>query len=192
MAQIKIKKIQSKTKKTPQKTQVAKNTQKVKEKKIVRMLDIAEVIRWKAPDYYTFEKSPFWALSVGAIAILASLILIYSENYFPVIIIILAVIVTFQVAHEKPKTQEFALDEGGALSRNSYIPYSELKSFWIAKHGAKSILYLEPISPLKAPVVIPLGEERGENIRHHLLRYLPEKLEAGEEFSEKLIRIFKL
>ncbi|OQA52259.1 MAG: hypothetical protein BWY43_00572 [candidate division WS2 bacterium ADurb.Bin280] len=190
MAQIKVKKIATKAKKTPSKAKVVKKQDK--EKKIVRMLDIAEVIRWKAPDYYTFEKSPFWALSVGAIAILSSLILIYSENYFPVIIIILAVIVTFQVAHEKPKTQEFALDEGGALVRNSYVPYSELKSFWIAKHGAKSILYLEPVSPLKSPIVIPLGEEKGDNIRHHLLRYLPEKLEAGEEFSEKLIRIFRL
>lgn len=191
MTQIKIEKKIAESKAKTVKKPVRQAT-KVKEPQMVRMIDIAEVIRWKAPDYYTFEKSPLWALSVGAVAIIASLILIYSENYFPVIIVILSVIVTFQIAHEKPKTQEFALDEGGALSRNTYIPYSELKSFWIAKHGFKSILYLEPVSPLKAPVVVPLGEERGENIRHHLLRYLPEKLEAGEAFSEKLIRIFKL
>ncbi len=150
------------------------------------------IIRWNAPDYYTFEKSPYWSLIVGLIAIAASLILIYTNNYFPVIIIILAVIVTFQVAHEKPKAHEFAVDESGVLSRNTYIPYIELKSFWIAKHGTKSILYLEPVSRLKSAVVIPLGNQGAPEVRNFILRFLPEKLEYGELFSEKLIRIFRL
>lgn len=156
------------------------------------MIEMSDVLKWKAPDYYTFEKSPFWALGVGLVAIAFSLVLIYTENYFPVIIIILAVIVTFQIAHEKPKTQEFAIDEGGVLSRNNFIPFNEIKSFWIAKHGPKSILYLEPVNPIKGPVVIPIGGADPATIRNLLLRYLPEKLEAGEAFSEKLIRIFRI
>lgn len=168
-------------------------TQKSATKKdSIKMVEMAEVLRWKAPDYYTFEKSPFWALGVGLVAIIFSLILIYSENYFPVIIIILAVIVTFQIAHEKPKTQEFAIDEGGVLSRNTFIPFNEIKSFWLAKHGQRSILYLEPVNPIKMAVVIPIGGADPIEIRNFLLRYLPEKLEAGEALSEKLIRIFKL
>lgn len=158
----------------------------------LEMIEMSDVLKWKAPDYYTFEKSPFWALGVGLVAIAFSLVLIYTENYFPVIIIILAVIVTFQIAHEKPKTQEFAIDEGGVLSRNNFIPFNEIKSFWIAKHGPKSILYLEPVNPIKGPVVIPIGGADPATIRNLLLRYLPEKLEAGEAFSEKLIRIFRI
>jgi len=173
--------------------QAKKPTSKKPVKKpAVQMVDMADVLKWKAPDYYTFEKSPFWALGVGIVAIAFSLILIYTENYFPVIIIILAVIVTFQIAHEKPKTQEFAIDEGGVLSRNAFVPFSEIKSFWIAKHGPKSILYLEPVSPIKAPIVIPVSGANPVEIRNFLLRYLPEKLEAGEALSEKLIRIFRI
>lgn len=160
--------------------------------KIEKYAPQENLLRWKAPDYYTFEKSPYWSLIVGVIAIAASLILIYTENYFPVIIVILAVIVTFQVSHEKPKAQEFAVDEGGVLSRNTYIPYIELKSFWIASHGNKSILYLETVSRLRGPIVIPLGEASSSEIRMFLLRYLPESLESGEMLSEKLIRIFRL
>ncbi|MCX6809775.1 MAG: hypothetical protein NTZ65_03465 [Candidatus Berkelbacteria bacterium] len=150
------------------------------------------LIRWHAPDYYTFEKSPYWSLGVGALAIVLAEVLILTGNYFPVIIVILAVIVTFQVAHEKPKSQEFAIDEGGILSRNEYLPYIELKSFWVAKHGPKSILYIEPVGLLKAPIAIPFGQESQFEIRNFLLRYLPEKHERGEMFSDKLIRIFKL
>lgn len=153
---------------------------------------IVNVVRWKAPDYYSSEKSPFWSLGVGLVAIILSIILIYTGNYFPVIIIILAVIVTFQIAHEKPKTQEFAVDDNGVLSRETYIPFIELKSFWIARNSSKSILYLEPISPLKAPVVIPLGKQNSSEIRNFLLKHLPEKIEYGELLSDKLIRIFKL
>lgn len=170
----------------------AKKTAHKKPLSPIKMVDMADVIKWKAPDYYTFERSPFWALGVGFVAIVFSLILIYTENYFPVIIIILAVIVTFQIAHEKPKGQDFAIDEGGVLSRNVFMPFTEIKSFWVAKHGAKTILYLEPVNPIKGPVVIPTGSEDPAKIRNFLLRYLPEKLEAGEAMSEKLIRIFKL
>jgi len=152
----------------------------------------ANLLRWQAPDYYTFEKSPYWSLGVGIIAIAASLVLIYTQNYFPVMIVILAVIVTFQVAHEKPKSHEFAIDESGVLSRNTYIPFIELRSFWIAKHGTKSVLYLEPVSHLKGPVVIPLGNQGAAEVKNFILRYLPEKMEYGEMLSEKLIRIFRL
>jgi len=165
---------------------------KQKKLKSIQYNPPANVIRWKAPDYYTFEKSPYWSLGVGLIAVAASLILIYSNNYFPVIIVILAVIVTFQVSHEKPKAQEFALDESGILSRNNYIPYTELKSYWIARHGNKSILYLEPVSTLRGPIIIPLGSQSAEEVRTFLLRFLVEKLEHGEMLSEKLIRVFRL
>lgn len=151
-----------------------------------------KILRWKAPDYYTFERSPYWSLIVGIVSMVLSLILIYTGNFFPVIVIILAVIVTFQLSHEKPKTQEFAVDEAGILSRDTYIPFYELKSFWVAKHGTKAILYLEPVGQLKSPVAIPLGSQNEFEIKTYLLRYLPEKMEYGEMLSEKLIRIFRL
>lgn len=150
------------------------------------------LIRWKAPDYYTFEKSPYWSLVIGILAMAFSLVLIYTNNYFPVIIIILAVIITFQISHEKPKAQEFAIDDGGVISRNTYLSYLELKSFWIAKHGEKTILYIEPVNRFKGPVVIPLGKQSAFEVKNFLLSHLTEKVEYGELLSEKLIRIFKL
>jgi len=161
-------------------------------KKAVNIFDENAILRWKAPDYYTFEKSPLWSLAIGLLAIILSLVLIYTSNYFPVIIIILAVIVTFQVAHEKPKTQEFAIDKGGVLSRETYFPFLELKSFWIARHDRKTVLYLEPVNRIKSSIVIPLGKQNSTEVRNFLLQYLPEKLEGGELISDKLIRIFKL
>jgi len=151
-----------------------------------------KIIAWKAPDYYTFEKSPYWSLGIGALAIVLCAILIFTQNYFPIIIIVLAVIVTFQIAHERPPTQEFALDEGGILSRNSYLPYLEIKSFWVAKHGNKSVLYLEPVNRAKSAITIPLGNQNPNEVKDFLLRFVPEKFEYGELLSEKLIRIFRL
>lgn len=180
-----------------EKKKVVKKTtsEKPKNKKRSRApkpYQLSDILKWKAPDYYQFEKSPFWSFAVGIIAVGLSLILIYTQNYFPVVIIMLGVIVTFQLAHEKPKTVEFALDEGGILSRNTYVPYSELKSFWIARHGSRHILYLEPISIIKGPIVIPLGNMHIGDVKFFLMRFLPEKREYGEMFSEKLMRIFKL
>jgi len=191
--QVKAKKESKKPVKKPAKKAVShKPVSHKPEEKFKEVKAPTNVIRWKAPDYYTFEKSPYWSLGVGLLAIILSLILIYTNNFFPVIIVILTVIITFQVAHEKPKTEEFAVDEGGVLSRNEYLPYTELKSFWIAKHGKKSILYLEPLGRFRGPIAIPLGEQSTAEVRVHLLRFLPERLEYGEMFSDKLIRIFRL
>ena len=170
----------------------AKSVKKPSKASGLTMTRRSGVIRWEAPDYYTFEKSPYWSLLVGVLAVALSLILIYTNNYFPVIIIILAVIVTFQISHERPKAQEFALDEGGVMQRNEYIPYIELKSFWIARHGNKTILYLEPIQLFKSPIVVPLGRQNVTDIRTFILRFLPEQMERGEMLSDKLIRIFRL
>ncbi len=186
----KVKKTDTKSAKKAVKKPVKKSVTK-KVKPVIPVLN-KKILRWKAPDYYTFERSPYWSLMVGIVSMVLSLILIYTGNFFPVIVIILAVIVTFQLSHEKPKTQEFAVDEAGILSRDTYIPFYELKSFWVAKHGTKSIIYLEPVGRLKSPVAIPLGSQNEFEIKTYLLRYLPEKMEYGEMMSEKLIRIFRL
>ena len=192
-----------KRKKNPAKIRVSKPQVKTPEVKQVKEVKKSaprpiepvfdrKILRWRAPDYYTFERSPYWSLIVGLVSMVLALILIYTGNFFPVIIIILAVIVTFQLSHEKPKTHEFAIDESGMLSREVYIPFYELKSFWIAKHGTKSILYIEPVGYFKGPITIPLGNQSIVEVKNFLLRYLPEKLENGELMSEKLIRIFRL
>jgi len=158
----------------------------------IKEIPSTNILRWKAPDYYTFERSPYWSLLVGVVSLVLSLILIYTGNFFPVIIIILAVIVTFQLAHEKPKTHEFAVDESGILSREEYIPFYELESFWIARHGSKSILYIDRVGLFKGAIAIPLGQQSQIEVKNFLLRYLPERFERGEQLSEKLIRIFRL
>lgn len=151
------------------------------------------VIKWKAPDYYANEKGPIWSLMVGAVAILLSVLLIYTGNYMPVIIVVLAVIVAFQIAHEKPKTVEFAIDESGVVARDQYYPFDELESFWISRHGDKKyILYLETASMWKGPITIPLGQQSVAKVKAHLLGHLPEDFNYGEMLSDKLIRIFRL
>lgn len=190
----KTSKVKVASKKAPAKVVAKAPIRKVEAKEKPKAKEVLDrvILRWNAPDYYTFEKSPYWSLAVGILAIVFSLILIYTQNYFPVIIIILAVIVTFQIAHDKPKSQEFALDEGGILARNQYIPYLELKSFWITRHQSKQILYLEPLSPYKSPIVIPLSRQNGGEVRIILLHHLVEKIEAHELLSDKLIRLFRL
>lgn len=196
-----VKKITPKKKTTGQKVKAARKPIKkvkpaVKPKPKVAVKPVVspspQVLRWRAPDYYTFERSPYWSLAVGLVAIVLCLILIYTNNLFPIVIILLAVIVTFQLAHEKPKEEEFALDDGGVLARNEYIPYLEIKSYWVARHGERSILYLEPINPFKAPIAIPLEKASPKEVKLYLLRYVPEKFEYGEMLSDRLIRIFKL
>jgi hypothetical protein len=152
-----------------------------------------KAIRWKAPDYYANEKGPLWSLMIGLVAVLLSLLLIYTGNYVPVVIVILAVIVAFQISHEKPQTVEFAIDESGVIARNQYYPFDELESFWISRQGEKKyILYLETASIWRGPLTIPLGQKSITEVKSYLLGHLPEEFNYGEMFSDKLIRIFKL
>lgn len=183
------------TKKKATKTKKSKTTAKKATKADFKVTEgkPEKVIKWKAPDYYANEKGPLWSLMVGVIALLLSVILIYTGNYLPVIIIVMAVIVAFQIAHERPETIEFAIDEGGVIARNQYYPFDELESFWIARHGEKKfILYLETASRWRGPLVIPLGQKSAAEVKAFLLGHLPEAFNYGEMFSDKLIRIFRL
>jgi len=178
-------------KQTAAKTKPAKKAVKTDIKTGVLSPD--KVIKWKAPDYYVNEKGPVWSIMVGLIAVLLSLLLIYTGNYIPVIIVVLAVIVAFQTSHEKPETVEFAIDESGVIARNQYYPFDELESFWVSKHKEnKYILYLETASRLRGPLTIPLGQKGVAEVKGFLLGHLPEEFNYGEMLSDKLIRIFRL
>ena len=181
-----------KAKKATRKSPVKKVVKKAPKKKVVEQA-YDGVVRWKAPDYYSNQKGPLWSVMAGVGAIILSLLLIYTGNYFTVIIVILAIIVAFQISHEKPETIEFAIDESGVISRNQYYPFDELESFWVSKHGnRKYILYIETASRLKGPLTIPLGQQGVAAVKGVLLGHLPEEFNYGEMFSDKLIRIFKL
>ena len=165
----------------------------VKEDSKTELVAPENVIKWKAPDYYANDKGPVWSIMVGVVAILLSLLLIYTSNYLAVVIVILAVIVAFQTAHEKPETVEFAIDESGVIARNQYYPFDELESFWVTKHNKnRYILYIETASRWKGPLTIPLGQKSTAEIKGFLLGHLPEEFNYGEMLSDKLIRIFKL
>lgn len=134
-----------------------------------------------------------WSLMVGVVALLLSVLLIYTGNYLPVVIVVLAIIVAFQTSHEKPETVEFAVDESGVIARNQYYPFDELESFWVSRHGKKKfILYLETTSRFKGPLTIPLGQQSVPAVKGFLLGHLPEEFNYGEMFADKMIRIFKL
>lgn len=182
-----VKKAKDTKKKTTAKKTVAKKSEFKAESAS------GKTIKWKAPDYYANEKGPLWSLMVGLVAVLLSLLLIYTGNYMPVIIVVLAVIVAFQISHEKPQTVEFAIDESGVIARNQYYPFDELESFWVSRHGErKYILYLETAGMWKGPLAIPLGQKSIAEVKSYLLGHLPEEFNYGEMFSDKLIRIFKL
>jgi len=151
-----------------------------------------KVVKWTAPEFHFFEKGLYWSILIGLLGVAVSIFLILTGNLFPVVIVILVVIVAFQLGHEKPKDIEVALDEGGVLYRNIYTPYSEIKSFWVAKHGQRSILYFEPISHFKGVIAVYLGKTEPEGLRTYLLQYLPERFEINEMLSDRLIRIFRL
>ena len=148
---------------------------------------------WQAPArlYKTRDKEFYSTL--GAIAFLIAVILLFIKEWFAIVLVISIAFLAYVFATIKPEKIEYQLNNRGVtVAGNTYF-FNELGRFWFEEKMNQKILLIERPAAFPYRLTIPLGQADPEKIKQLLAKYLPfEQPErtwlenAGEWLSKKV------
>lgn len=150
------------------------------------------IISWKAPEFFHYKKSHWWFPAQAAITLALTAIFILTGQYLVAIIVVLGAIIIYQLAHQEPEVLPVIFSPQGIKCKGRFLPYQELKSFWIIESGSVKKLYLQQVERFSLPVVVPLVKQDIEKVRAFLRHYIPENTDVKEDFADKLLRFLRI
>ncbi len=146
-----------------------------------------ESIHWSALEHEDRERSPYWFLGPGIVALLFVIFGVFAHSYFFIAFVVLAYGVLLVYAHRPPRRIEFRVGSDGVSVGSTLHPYSELKSFWIFDSPNHRELSVETARLLMPYLRIPLGDINPDRVGHAIARFLPEE-EHKELISDTIAR----
>jgi len=150
-------------------------------------------IRWQAPEYEHYEKTPDWYWGLGLIAAALIALALYLDNLLFAFVIAIGAFAVALYAARKPLTVEYSFTDRGLKIENTLYPYQTLQRFWFEEtaDGERRTLLLESNKPLTPLISIPVGTDVGtRELRELLLKYLPEE-EIAEPASQRIMEWFR-
>ena len=146
-------------------------------------------ISWTAPEFIRYEKSRGWFIAIGIFGSLLIIAALFMKNYLFVLIIVLAAFLIYVQGARHPRKIKFVIsDHGIEIDEKEYL-WNEFKSFWIFEEPDK-ILSLLTKKITQPHLPIPLGDQRAEDIKKILSRFIPERKQE-ETISDIIARKMK-
>ena len=128
---------------------------------------------WQAPArlYKTRDKEFYSTL--GAIAFLIAVILLFIKEWFAIVLVISIAFLAYVFATIKPEKIEYQLTSRGVtVAGNTYF-FGELGRFWFEEKMKQKILLIERPVAFPYRLTIPLGQVDPKKIKEILAKYLP-------------------
>lgn len=86
-----------------------------------------DAITWEAPEFEHIEKSTTWYWTSMSIAIVLIAIALWQKNFLFAVFIVVAELVIFMLAGEKPKMWQFSIDERGVtIEKHKTYRYKDI------------------------------------------------------------------
>lgn len=133
-------------------------------------------IVWQAPDKIDKERKVDWYWAVVLIAIAGGVLSFMFGNFLLGVFIILASLLVFFFASQKPKIQEYKIDEQGFHINKHLTPFQAIKAFWLEETPEYNKLFLETNDPL-TPIlsILYTNIETGDQIYAILIKKIEQK-----------------
>lgn len=153
-----------------------------------------EVRSWQVDEYARHERGPVWYAVAFLIALSFVLYAIVTRNFLFALIVIMGGVVIGLSALREPQKIPFQVTTRGVSLGNQFVPFRELRSFWILYEPPQlKNLYFDFRSPLTPHLVVSLEEEDPVALRRTLLEYLGEDpTQEQEPLTEVLGRFLKI
>lgn len=149
---------------------------------------------WQVEEFVKYDRNRLWHIFMIIAGLLLVVYGMMSNNFLFSLIIILAGIILFLHSHGEPLLIPFRIAELGVVVGDRFYPYDELDMFFIIYQPPEvKTLFLEPKSPLRPRLRIPLGDVNPVEVRHTLQAFLSEDTERNEEpMSDMIARRWRL
>lgn len=139
------------------------------------------MITWQAPEFEYNSKTEWWFLGVAISACILGLIALWQKNFLFLIFVVIAAIVVIAWGKEHPKLIDFSLDDKQLRVGHQLYELKSFGAFAIKERALqfKNKARLRPFFNISAP------KDRVEEIKSHLLKFLPEM-----DYNESLVDLF--
>ncbi|HTK60237.1 MAG TPA: hypothetical protein VL283_03480 [Candidatus Baltobacteraceae bacterium] len=151
------------------------------------------VFSWLVDEYERHERGPVWYAISFLVAVGLILYAIVAQNFlFAIIIVMFGIIIGLSTLRE-PERILFRVTTRGVGVGHLFVPYKELKDFWIVYEPPYvKNLYVEHKNSVTPRIVVPIEEADPVEIRRAMLEYLDENGTTEEPLGDLLGRVLKL
>jgi hypothetical protein len=133
------------------------------------------LMKWQAPEFEVYEKSPRWYLTMALILTAVVIYAIVTNSVIMTITFILIGVVGYIYLQKEPRNLTFAITPDGVIVGNEIYDFEDMDSFWIFYDPPhEKILSLHMRGRMMPFIHIPIGSENPVTMRHNLLNYVPE------------------
>ncbi|MDO8513879.1 MAG: hypothetical protein Q7S37_05235 [bacterium] len=174
-------------------TDITKKNIKKKYKHIERLAP-KESINWEAAEFHYYSKNQYWIFGIVILILGLSFLFVAAAQYFGyqltladyslILVMILLIFVFAQYGHIEPRKFKAELGQNGVVIMGYVYSYDKLKSFWITEQPSP-VAHFEKVE-VGLPLSLLLEDQPVEEVRHFLLRYLPEHPTASEHVTDKV------
>lgn len=139
-------------------------------------------ITWQAVEYERPPRSADWFWGLGVLMILGIILSLIFGNFLLAIIILLGGFVLIKQNKQEPVLTTYEVNNDGVRAGNTFYPYKNLDSFWVAYKQERPKLLLESKRSFMPLIDLPLGDTNPQALHNFLLKRL-----KAEEHEESII-----
>jgi hypothetical protein len=149
---------------------------------------------WQAPEFEILErdKKGYILAALALFAIIAYAV--YRNDLIMAITFMLIGMVGYIYVNKEPRVLDFLITKEGVVAGREMYTFKNIKSFWIFYQPGKKFLGLISLhieAALTPYVHIPFDDEKSEEVREILSRYIPEE-EHEPGWAETFGRFLKI
>lgn len=151
------------------------------------------VFEWQAPEYHKHHKGAVWFIIAGLIAFGLVVYGVVTAGWTFSVAILIFSGVYLLIHSQEPKKIPVKISPMGIKMGNHYVPYSDIRAFWIVYHPPMiKTLNFRTVHPLLPDMMLSLEHHDPSEIRDYLSTQIPEWEGKAESFSNTLVRLLRL
>jgi len=156
------------------KTSTFKNKEALEgEARIVKPETLKVLLQWKAPMRPFKKRDREFFTTMGSIALLLIVILLFLKEWFLILTIIALVFVAYILGTVQPEEVEHRITNRGINTGKRTYRWEELGRFWFSQRWDQKILHVETLVRFPRRLMLLLGEISQDQFEKILSQYLP-------------------
>lgn len=148
---------------------------------------------WTGPEYEHNEKTIFWFIAAGIVALALAIYGIVSGGWSFSLAIVAFCAAYYAFHRHLPERVEIKITNHGVWVGRHFFNYAKLRKFWIVSDAPfVERLYLRAKVHFHPDIVVSIARQNPVVIRNALREHIPEWEEGDEPFTDTLVRLFRL
>jgi len=148
-------------------------------------------LSWEASEFRHYPKNFAWYITMGVIVLLILVFEVLQKDFFGAISLGVIAIFIIIFAMHRPKQIKISLSSEGIHIERSFIPYAQMKYFWVVNNETHKTLNIETTAYINRTILVELENQDPDEVREVMLQEVPEHSSTEETFIQRLIHRLK-